>query len=77
MSKITKSTTLEGYYATGDYECFCFDTHKGPEEHRKVTKGSHTECRVYPDELVPEGTRGKLGRWTITVEFEPYDQQRN
>lgn len=80
MSKVTKSTTLEGYYATGDCECFCFDTHEGPEAHRAaqekmdpaVRYDPDRSCRTYPSDLLPEGTDGKVGRWTITVEFEPY-----
>jgi hypothetical protein len=82
-SKITKSTTLEGYYASGDYECFCFDRHDGPEEHRKAygakwNRGvADDECRVYPGDFLPENTDGKRGRWTITVEFEPYEDPSN
>lgn len=66
-----KSTTLEGYYATGDDVAFCFDTHRGPVEHAATHSGE--ECRVYPTELLPEDVKGKRGRWTITVEFEPYE----
>lgn len=83
MSKVTKSTTLEGYFATGDYECFCFDVHNGPEEHRKAHAGKYEQgepcddCRTYPGDLIPEGTQGKKGRWTITVEFEPYESGSN
>lgn len=28
-----KTTVLDGYFATGDWEAFCFDKHKGPDEH--------------------------------------------
>lgn len=81
MSKIVKSTTLEGFYATGDHECFCFDRHNGPFECRNVRLASGQEdpdaCRVYPNDLLPEDIRGKRGRWTITVEFEPYDDTSN
>lgn len=34
--KYSKTTILENYYATGDYECFCFDKHNSPEEHDKA-----------------------------------------
>lgn len=33
----TKTTVLDGYYATGDLECFCFDKHAGPDAHRAAT----------------------------------------
>ncbi len=78
MNKVTKSTTLEGVFASGDHECFCFDEHDGPEAHYKAVEAAggfdnHNErCRTYPGELIPEGTRGKRGRWTITVEFEEF-----
>lgn len=79
MSKVTKSTTLEGYYATGDDEAFCFDIHAGPREHRSATRSvpDRDDCRSYPNDLIPDGTYGKRGRWTITVEFEPYDDPSN
>lgn len=31
-----RTTVLEGYYRSGDHECFCFDTHDGPEAHREA-----------------------------------------
>jgi len=75
--KITKSTTIEGCYATEDMDgVFCFDTHKGPDEHRAASKGVSGErrtCRTYPEDLLPDGILSRRGRWTITVEFEPYE----
>ena len=70
---LKKVTELDGYYATGDWEAFVFDRHPGPIEHRAdpSTKDTWDECRVYPNELLPEGTEGRKGRWTITIEFEP------
>jgi hypothetical protein len=44
-----KVTVLEGYFATGDYEAFCFDKHKGPEEHRDWLDQN------YPCAYMPEG----------------------
>ena len=82
--KIIKSTTLEGYYATGDSVAFCFDRHNGPIEHDKTLPKhpwpedfNSDDCRVYPGELLPEGTRSRRGRWTITVEFEPFEGEKN
>ena len=66
MSRIIKSTTLEGYYATGDMGTFCFDLYPTPN--------ANTKERVYPEHLIPKGTDGKRGRWTITVEFEPFEE---
>jgi len=83
---ITKSTTLEGFYATDDFETFCFDRHEGPVQHHKVIDAAEhsgrsvqnlNECRVYPESLLPPETRGKQGRWTITIEFEPYETGSN
>lgn len=78
-NKITKSTYLEGYYATGDYQCFCFDTHKGPSEHRAAQANlpedrDRDECRTYPGDLLDKEMMGRRGRWTINVEFEPYEE---
>jgi hypothetical protein len=80
--KSTKSTTLVGYFATGDHECFVFDRHKDPIAHSKavVAAGGYEKaenCRTYPDELIPEGTAGRRGTWTITVEFEPHESTTN
>jgi hypothetical protein len=30
---LSKTTVLDGHYASGDCECFCFDRCSGPEEH--------------------------------------------
>lgn len=80
---VTKTTVLDGYYASGDYECFCFDKWDGPEAYSQAFPYSpdrdleqtdkeiaaQDANRVYPDDLVPDGAH--YGRWTITVEFEP------
>ncbi len=29
----SKTTVLDGHYASGDFECFCFDRHESPEAH--------------------------------------------
>lgn len=71
-------TVLDGYYASGDYECFCFDRLDGPDEYHErwpdfeqVAErcAAHDANRVYPNGLLPKGAR--YGRWTITVEYEP------
>lgn len=86
---LRKETVLEGHYATGDQEAFCFDTHAGPTAHENAVRPSEPEghgawlawqkqaesCRVYPLDLLPEGTYQKKGRWKITVEFEPEEDQ--
>lgn len=78
--KFTKITILDGHYASGDWECFCFDTHIGPLVHENMLRrgadgdGSddpEPDCRTYPTALIPDEARGRKGRWTITVEFEP------
>lgn len=64
-----KTTILEGYYATGDYEAFCFDQCRGPSDHYE--HGSHEDsCRSYPDSMLPV-EMGSYGRWTVTISFEP------
>lgn len=88
MTSRTRTTVLEGYYATGDWESFCFDKHDGPESHSEWRKTSgewrktseldedlENSCRVYPDDLLPntEGTLRK-GRWTITITFVPEEE---
>lgn len=47
--KIEKTTILDGYYATGDYECFCFDTHPTPQIHNKETEHLWEGMRVMED----------------------------
>ena len=83
MTAVTKTTTLEGYFATGDNECFCFDKCCSPLEHYDSIKADPRyakwlaneaefdpdHCRVYPSELLPEGTGWRRGTWTITVTF--------
>lgn len=93
---LTKTTVLDGYYATGDFECFCFDKHDGPTEHDEAAaplwkawsdaneRGAGEEelnaipipddCREYPDNLLPDGTEHRKGKWTITVVFEPEEE---
>jgi hypothetical protein len=83
---ITKTTTLDDYYATGDNECFCFDKCNGPyahwqnlkenPRHERWVNGDEPEfdpdhCRVYPNDLLPEGVKGRHGTWSITVTFTP------
>jgi len=85
---LTKTTTLDGHYASGDCECFCFDTHHPDHDHGAALRAwvedhcdgpgvdvpeevVRDDCRVYPDALLPEGVKGRKGRWTITVTFEP------
>lgn len=88
-ASITKTTTLEDFYATGDNECFCFDKCDGPFAHYENLRSrpdyeewiecssdrdpefDPDECRVYPNDLIPEETSGKRGTWTITVTFTP------
>lgn len=82
----TKTTVLEGYYATGDQECFCFDECEGPWTHRQKIEADPRyaawadgeddafdidHCRVYPTDLIPEGSHGMQGTWEITVTFTP------
>lgn len=84
---VSKTTVLDGYYATGDYEAFCFDTHEGPREHNTATEKAREAwyedsenrpdpdaCRVYPDNLLPEVDRDAgrpFGKWSISVTFTP------
>jgi hypothetical protein len=70
--KAVKHTVLDGYYATGDHECFVFDKHADPFEHGDAGT-SDNDCRVYPHALMPEGTEDRRGRWTVTVAFEPLE----
>ena len=90
---LTKTTVLEGHYATGDCEAFVWDTHPNPEYHSEewnkwwdahrgdpidedtpIPEGLLDDaCRVYPDALMPDGVKGRKGRWRITIEFEPLD----
>jgi len=37
---LRKETILEGYFATGDYEAFCFDKHDGPAAHEEAIRPS-------------------------------------
>lgn len=75
-----KTTILDGYYATGDHECFVFDRQDDPESYYEIYGDdidarikAQKENRVYPDSLLPAWSEGKKGKWTITVEFEPSD----
>lgn len=47
-----KITKLEGYYATGDYECFCFDKHSGPESHDNHADQSWLAIEDLADRIV-------------------------
>jgi hypothetical protein len=70
----SRTTVLDGYYATGDLECFCFDKHEAPwaDEHGEPGEFyDYDQCRVYPDDLIPEGIGRVRGRWTVTVTFVP------
>lgn len=69
--------------ASGDCECFCFDKRTREEierVNRRCPDGfenmdelirSQSDGRIYPDALLPDGTRGVRGVWRITVEFTP------
>lgn len=88
--KLTKTTFLDGHYATGDWEAFVFDRHPGPVEHSAAYhawRAAHSKpsedppdevmdesCRTYPNDLIPEGADHRKGRWKITVEFEPLEE---
>lgn len=65
---MVKVTELEGFYASGDFECFCFDRVESPWDDKRGWE-IQGEQRVYPDYLIPDGSRGKFGSWRITVEF--------
>lgn len=82
----TKKTVLDGYYASGDCECFCFDKRTFEQAMQETSEAcdrlatcGDRECawadpdegnRVYPDALLPDHGR-RRGRWTIVVTFEP------
>ena len=76
MGTLKKSTVLDGYCASGDCECFCFDKRTseevqkdaGLEVEQRVARDD--ECRVYPNDILPD-TGHRRGRWVITVEFIP------
>lgn len=70
MSSQIKSTTLEGFYSS---EEGWFDTH----ETGCLGQVGDQGCRVMPSELLPEAAKGKYGRWTITVQFEPFEDVSN
>jgi hypothetical protein len=86
QSPVVKTTVLDGYYASGDHECFCFDRWDGPDAYYAAFPDSMDERRwrmmdenrVYPDHLLPDELRFNhpFGRWTITVEFEPLQEPR-
>lgn len=63
-------TVLEGVYATGDFECFCFDKVDDPSGDERHHHEQNAQ-RVYPNSLLPAGTYSVLGDWRITVEFVP------
>jgi hypothetical protein len=65
----SKTTILEGYFATGDFENFRFDTHGSIGEH--VFSNEFDRCQVGLEQLIPNGYIGKRGRWKIRIEFEP------
>lgn len=82
---LTKTTVLEGHYASGDCECFCFDTHHPEHDHYAALRTwlqTHEDVTdipaelvydtcLYPNALLPDGVERRKGRWTITVAFEP------
>lgn len=76
METLTKSTTFTGR-ASGDGESFCFDTRTAQRMMRDDQLplderiDADEAARIYPDVLVPVGVGERMGRWTITVTFEP------
>lgn len=69
--RLKKVTVLDGHYASGDHECFCFDKLDGPFAYEGTTEeriAAQDANRVYPHSLLPRGAN--YGRWRITVEFE-------
>ena len=42
-----KVTELEGYYATNDFESFCFDKHRGPYEHHRALESTEEFLRWF------------------------------
>lgn len=80
MTTFRKETVLKGVFATGDHECFCFDTHRSPREHDLATgkwddkeeeeEYGFDKCRTYPGQLLPPESKGKKGTFKIVVEFE-------
>jgi hypothetical protein len=76
VETVKKVTVLDGYCASGDCECFCFDKRSWEEQAQERSLPTeqrverHDECRVYPNDILPD-TGKKRGRWVITVEFTP------
>lgn len=77
--KVVHSTTLEGCYAWVREGELVFDHHSDAESCSKailnVDRGHRApDCQTLLSELVPASLHGKRGRWTVTVEFEAYDE---
>ena len=78
--RLLRTSTLTGYRASGDGECFCFDARtRAMRDEPFDENGSHAAyraaaedaaCLVYPCDLLPE-TGDQRGTWTITVAFTP------
>ncbi len=59
---LTKTTVLDGHYASGDCECFCFDTHDPEHDHgaalREWMKANPEPTNAdVPEELVDDSCR--------------------
>lgn len=64
----TKVSTFTAW-ASGDCECFCFDTRDADAPWDLEADAS----RIYPYDLLPKETHHRHGQWRITVEFTPLD----
>jgi hypothetical protein len=76
VNVLTKTTMFTGR-ASGDGESFCFDTRTEKQMMRDDQLplderiDADEGARIYPDVFIPVGAGERMGRWTITVTFEP------
>lgn len=83
---IRKVTVLDGYYASADWDSFCFDRCPHPAIHsarypnmpakldaKAPRRFGPEKCpRIYAEDLLPRTqSDASFGRWRVTVEFEP------
>jgi hypothetical protein len=66
--KLEKITVLEGYYATGDHECFVFDKHAGPCSHYEDVYGDYDARRAKLMENAPMDDMEALQKYRDEVD---------
>lgn len=70
-----KVTELEGYYATGDYEAFCFDKHDGPREHGDAL--DNDPRKIEEDEMCDKWTNNEISEKEYDEWLEKSDFDRD